>query len=70
MSNTDSQLADTPANRKAYNRGWKACKGGSETAVERADDRRESWAWYAGFYDCDNRETKFASFSNTNEETS
>jgi hypothetical protein len=59
---TDSQLADTPTNRKAYNRGWKSGQNGSETAVERADDRREPWAWYAGFYDADNGVTKYASF--------
>jgi len=61
----DSQVPDTPANRKAYRRGWQARDNGSETAVERADDRREPWAWYAGFYDNDNGEAKYASFGHT-----
>jgi hypothetical protein len=64
---TTDRLADTTANRKAYTRGWKAWQTGSETAVERADDRRETWAWYAGYYDADNGYQKFDAFTTTEE---
>lgn len=44
--------ADTPEYRKAYARGWRAsAAGGDNGALERADSRGESTAWYDGYAD-------------------
>lgn len=41
----------TDYSTKDYNRGWRASQGGSETALDRADMRGESMAWYDGYMD-------------------
>jgi|11BtaG_2_1085332.scaffolds.fasta_scaffold63055_2 hypothetical protein len=40
-----------PADIKAYRNGWRAWENGAIDALERADIRRVSQAWYFGFYD-------------------
>lgn len=40
-----------PADIKAYRNGWRAWENGSIDALERADIRGVSQAWYSGYYD-------------------
>lgn len=43
-----------------YGRGWSAARRGSDTALERADDRGESSRWYDGYFDYACGRSKFA----------
>jgi hypothetical protein len=52
MTNTTkSVLQVTAQNRKDYRRGWKSGMTGSVNALERADARSETEAWYRGYTD-------------------
>lgn len=50
---------DTPEYRNHYSRGYSAARGRSDTALDRADSRGEPSAWYDGYADRANGQSKW-----------
>src|SRR5262249_50824914 len=52
MTNTIRHLpANSPEYAREYNNGWRASQRCTEGALDRADDRDVSHAWYDGYED-------------------
>ena len=56
----DMEMNLSDAQRKSYDKGWKAGQNPTPAKVEAADKRRENSFWYIGFFDAESGSTKYA----------
>jgi len=59
-------MTSTRTELTAYRRGWKAGANPTPEATTRADRRRETAAWYAGFFDREAGRPMYATLTATN----